>query len=57
MDKIFLNLAETANYLNVPKYRIYQLVKQRRFPAKKIGKSWLIHKELLDDWAAKIVHQ
>ena len=55
MDKIFLNLAETAQYLNMPKYRIYQFVKTKRFPAKKIGKSWLIHKELLDRWAEQMV--
>lgn len=55
MDKIFLNLTETAQYLNMPKYRIYQFVKTRRFPAKKVGKSWLIHKELLDRWAEQMV--
>lgn len=55
MNKIFLNLTETAQYLNMPKYRIYQFVKTKRFPAKKVGKSWLIHKELLDRWAEQMV--
>ena len=54
-ETIFLTLAETAEYLNVPKYRVYQFVKSRRFPAKKMGKSWMVHKELLERWAEQMV--
>lgn len=51
MDKIFLTVDETAEYLGLPKSRIYILISERGFPAHKFGKSWAIHREKLEKWA------
>lgn len=53
-EKVFLTIDETASYLGLPKTTIYELTKDEAFPAKKLGKSWRIHRESLDIWCAKV---
>lgn len=45
-----LTVREVAEYLRMSETKIYQLVKERRIPAVRIGKSWRFRKDLLDDW-------
>lgn len=47
---IVFTVPETAQYLNIPVSKIYELVRAKDFPALKLGKSWRIHKERLDQW-------
>jgi excisionase family DNA binding protein len=52
---IFLTLDETAEILQLPKTRVYQLVRDRSFPAHKFGTQWRIHREKLEEWARRSV--
>ncbi|CUH97405.1 hypothetical protein P22_3534 [Propionispora sp. 2/2-37] len=54
-EKIFLTVDETAEILQLPKTRVYELVWDRGFPAHKFGKSWRIHKGKLEEWARRVV--
>ena len=48
-----LTVPETAKYLSLPVSKVYELVKGKDFPAIKIGKSWRILKDNLDQWLLK----
>ena len=50
MQSPVLTVSQAAEYLNLPVSKIYELVKAKDFPALKLGKSWRIHKERLDQW-------
>lgn len=47
---ILLNINEAADYMKEQKSIVYKLCKDRYYPALKIGRTWLIHKRLLDEW-------
>ena len=49
-EKPMMTIAQTAEYLNLPKGTIYGLVHTRYFPAIKIGKQWRIPCKKLDRW-------
>ncbi|MDF2787997.1 MAG: Helix-turn-helix domain [Neobacillus sp.] len=53
-EKVFLTIDETASYLGLPKTTIYELTKGKEFPAKKLGKSWRVHRQNLDLWCANV---
>ena len=44
---------QTAQYLNLPVSKVYELVRVKDFPAVKLGKSWRILKDRLDQWLIK----
>ncbi|SFL65855.1 helix-turn-helix domain-containing protein [Pelosinus propionicus] len=46
----FLNVKETAEYLNIPLSRAAWAVGGIKFPAIQFGSHWRIHKEKLDEW-------
>lgn len=50
MQSPLLTVPETAQYMRVPLSKIYELVHVKDFPAIKIGKSWRIIKDKLDQW-------
>lgn len=55
-NKVFLTIKETAEYLGVNRNVVYGLVRgNAKFPARKIGKSWFVHKANLDAWCSKVV--
>jgi putative molybdopterin biosynthesis protein len=41
---------DVAVYLRVSESKIYRLVKQKRIPVARIGKTWRFRKDLLDEW-------
>lgn len=47
----FLNVKETAEYLNIPLSRAAWAVRGNKFPAIQFGTRWRVHKEKLDVWA------
>lgn len=50
MERKFLTVKETSEYLNIPLSSVYILVKSKEFPSLKIGKSWRVSKDQLDKW-------
>jgi excisionase family DNA binding protein len=48
-----LTVREVAEYLRMSETKVYRLVKERRLPAVRIGKSWRFRKDLLDDWLSQ----
>lgn len=48
--KIYMDVKETSEYLNVPINQIYKLCKQKRFPCVKIGKHIRINRYELDKY-------
>jgi excisionase family DNA binding protein len=48
-----MTVHEVADYLRVSDAKVYRLVKERRIPVVRIGKTWRFRKDLLDDWIRK----
>lgn len=46
----WLSLEETTEYLNMGKTALYELAREGRIPARKLGKKWLFEKVGLDAW-------
>lgn len=53
MQKQLLTVPQAAERLNLPVTKVYELVRSKDFPAAKIGKSWRIHGDRLDQWFEK----
>lgn len=45
-----LTLEELAKYLKISRSTLYKLVRSRRIPGRKIGRSWRFHKSTIDRW-------
>ena len=48
-----MTVHEVAEYLRMSEAKVYRLVKERRIPAVRIGKTWRFRKDLLDDWLSE----
>jgi len=48
MSKDILTPKQAAEYLGVSKPTIYKLLRQRKIPARRLGKQWRIRKAVLD---------
>lgn len=53
LESPYWTIEETANYLNIPKDTMYDIVKIKDFPAAKVGKHWRIRKDRIDAWWEK----
>lgn len=49
----FMTLAEAAELLRIGERTCYDLARQRRLPAAKVGGQWRIRRTDLDSWLAK----
>lgn len=47
---VWLSLEETAEYLGIGKTALYEMARNKRIPAQKIGKKWVFEKADLDTW-------
>ena len=52
-DRTILTVREVAEYLCMSETKVYRLVKERRLPVVRIGKTWRFRKDLLDDWRSQ----
>ncbi|MEE9443140.1 MAG: DEAD/DEAH box helicase family protein [candidate division Zixibacteria bacterium] len=50
IEKEWLSIEEAGAYLNLGKTVIYELAREGRIPASKIGKKWTFEKKQLDEW-------
>jgi excisionase family DNA binding protein len=48
-----MTVHDVAEYLRLSESKVYRLVKERRIPVVRIGKTWRFRKDLLDDWLSK----
>ncbi|HEX5944575.1 MAG TPA: helix-turn-helix domain-containing protein [Anaerolineales bacterium] len=48
-----MTVHEVAEYLRVSDAKVYRMVKERRIPVVRIGKTWRFRKDLLDDWLSE----
>ncbi|RKO67047.1 DNA binding domain-containing protein, excisionase family [Desulfofundulus australicus DSM 11792] len=46
----FIGPREVARILGIAEARAYQLVRSQGFPAKQIGRRWIINKQAFIDW-------
>lgn len=49
MDRL-LTIDEVADYMQVSRFTVYRLAKDRAIPATKIGRQWRFQKEEIDQW-------
>ncbi len=49
MDRL-LTIDEVADYMQVSRFTVYRLAKDRAIPATKIGRQWRFQKEEIDRW-------
>lgn len=45
-----LTIDEVAAYMQVSRFTVYRLAKDRVIPATKIGRQWRFQKEEIDQW-------
>ena len=50
MEKEIMTIEEAAAYLKLGKRSLYKLVKNGKFPAKKVLNKWRFEKESLKEW-------
>jgi excisionase family DNA binding protein len=48
--KQIMDIKELANYLRIGKSKIYNLIKDKKIPASKIGRQYRFSKEVIDAW-------
>ena len=51
-EKIAISVTETANLLGVSRPTVYKLMQRADFPVIHIGTRTLVHREMLEAWAA-----
>ena len=45
-----LTIDEVATYMQVSRFTVYRLAKERFIPATKIGRQWRFQKEEIEQW-------
>lgn len=50
LESKWMGLEDAAAYIGVGKTVLYQLCREERVPAKKLGKKWVFDKDQLDRW-------
>jgi excisionase family DNA binding protein len=48
--KAIMSTKELSQYIGVSKSKIYQLIRQKKIPASKIGRQYKFSKEIIDAW-------
>jgi excisionase family DNA binding protein len=48
--KDIMSTKELSQYIGFSKSKIYQLIRQRKIPASKIGRQYKFSKEMIDAW-------
>ena len=49
-NKQVMDIKELAEYLGIGKSTIYNLIRQKKIPASKIGKQYRFSREVVDSW-------
>ena len=49
-DKQVMDIKELAEYLGIGKSTIYNLIRQKKIPAARIGKQYRFSKDVVDSW-------
>ena len=57
MESCMMTVSQTAEYLNIPVSKVYELVRSRSFPAVKLGKNWRVIKEQLSPWLLSQINE
>jgi DNA repair protein RadD len=50
VTETWMGTDQTAEYLGIGKTKLYELTRQGRIPAKRVGKKWMYDRESLADW-------
>lgn len=45
-----MTIEEVAQYMQVSRFTVYRLAKERSIPASKVGRQWRFQKEEIDRW-------
>jgi len=48
--KEIMDIKELSSYIGLSRSKIYQLIKEKKIPASKIGRQYKFSKELIDTW-------
>ncbi len=48
--KEVMNVKELSKYLGIGKSKIYQLIREKKIPASKIGRQYRFSKQVIDAW-------
>ena len=51
-----MTIDEVAAYMQVSRFTVYRLAKDRTIPATKIGRQWRFQKEEIDQWIKNQYH-
>ena len=45
-----MTIEEVASYMQVSRFTVYRLAKERSIPASKVGRQWRFQKEEIERW-------
>ncbi len=52
-----MTIEDVADYMQVSRFTVYRLAKDRSIPATKIGRQWRFQKEEIDQWMRERFHR
>lgn len=50
LNKEIMDVKELSKYLGIGKSKIYQLIREKKIPASKIGRQYRFSKSVIDSW-------
>lgn len=50
LNKEVMDVKELSKYLGIGKSKIYQLIREKKIPASKIGRQYRFSKSVIDSW-------
>lgn len=53
--KEVMDVRELCNYLGIGKSKIYQLIREKKIPASKIGRQYRFSKTVIDSWLKEVL--
>ena len=45
-----MTINEVIEYLRIPRSSLYKLAQEGKVPARKVGRHWRFHRDVLEEW-------
>ena len=55
VSEVFLTTVEAAKELKVTRVRVWQLIQEGRLAAERVGRDWLIRREVVEAYKKEVV--
>ncbi len=49
-ERVMIGVTEIMQMMGIGRNRAYEIIKQKEFPSIKVGRRYLVHKEVFEKW-------